>query len=656
MGLGEVVWTPSSDRVARARITSFADSVRATRQLSFETYAEMHRWSVNDLSGFWSAFEKWIGIRWIDEPSGVIDDLRMPGCKWFPGGRLNYSENLLFPMGAVAETDIAVVALKEDERASSATWAELRSRVAAVQSWLTDVGVTRGDTVAALLPNGFEALVAALATTSIGAVWSSCSPDFGTQAALDRFAQIEPKILFGIDGYSYGGKYFDIRSKLATISQSLPSLIQTVVVSDLDPSSSMTGCTSWSEVITTSGELTFAPMGFNDPLWVLYSSGTTGLPKAIVHSHGGILLEHAKQLSLHFDLGSGDRFFWFSTTGWMMWNLLISGLALGSSVLLYDGSPGFPEPDALWNIVDQQEATCMGVGAQYIHDCSRRGLQPINKFRLSNLRTIGSTGSPLSPEGFEWVYEAVAHDVMLTSSSGGTDVCSAFVGGTPVLPVRAGIIPGCLLGCAATAFDDDGTSVVGEVGELVVTSPMPSMPVALWNDPTGSRLREAYFERFPGVWHHGDWATFYQDGSCVIHGRSDATLNRGGVRMGTIDFYRLVEAIPEIRDSLVVDTSGDGSDGMILLFVVLEEDSAIDEVSPIIKTSIRTQLSPRHVPDEIIQVDAIPRTLTGKKCEVPVKRVLTGTPLESAVSPGSLADPSAMTPFVEMAQIVRQKH
>jgi acetoacetyl-CoA synthetase len=645
---GDLLWTPSAERVDGSRLADFTRWLSDHHGVTASSYAELHRWSVEHLDEFWGGFDEWVGIRWTTPYDAVLASREMPGATWFPGGRTNYAEHLLYPTIPVEKDDVAVVAAREDGRTVEVTWRELRTQVAALRHWLTEHGVGRGDRVAALLPNGLEALVAMLATASLGAIWSSCSPDFGATAIADRFTQIEPTVLFAVDGYHYGGKQFDIRDRVTALRGQLPTLRETVLVGYLDDASTLEDSTPWAQATAEVAPLAFEPMAFSDPLWVLYSSGTTGLPKPILHGHGGMLLEHTKQLALHLDLGAGDRFFWFSTTGWMMWNLLVSGLAVGSSIVLYDGNPSYPGPDALWKLAEQHRITCLGLGAPFIQACAKTDLHPGRDLDLSALRTVGSTGAPLPPEGFAWIYDEVG-EVMLSSLSGGTDVCTAFVGGAPSLPVRAGVIPASLLGCDVEAFDPDGKPVIDEVGELVITEPMPSMPVGFWNDPDGSRLREAYYDTYPGVWRHGDWVKFAADGSCVIYGRSDSTLNRGGVRMGTSEFYRVVDALPEVLDSLVIDTSAAGTEGKLLLFVVLADGASLDAVTTQLRTDIRSQLSPRHVPDQVREIAAVPRTINGKKCEVPVKRVLAGVPLEQAVSAGALAVPASIQPFVELA-------
>jgi acetoacetyl-CoA synthetase len=645
---GDLLWMPDQDRVQASQLAEFQRWLRQERGRTFETYADLQRWSVEDLEGFWGDLASFLAVPWITPPDGIVTAEPMPGTTWFPGARLNYAEGLL----GDDRTDVdrvAVIAAREDGREVTLTLGELRTQVAAVRGWLRDQGVDRGDRVAALLPNGVEALVSVIAVASLGAIWSSCSPDFGPTAIADRFTQIEPVVLVTVDGYQYGGKPFDVRATVNDLRAALPSLRATVLVPYLDDDAALPDSVPWATVLESDGALQFEPMAFDDPLWILYSSGTTGLPKPIVHGHGGMLVEHMKQLRLHLDLAAGDRFFWFSTTGWMMWNLLISGLAVDAAIVLYDGNPSYPDADALWRLAERHRITCLGLGAPYLQACAKAGLQPGAGFDLSALRTVGSTGAPLPPEGFAWVYDAVGADVMLSSLSGGTDVCTAFVGGAPSLPVRAGVIPARLLGCAVEAFDGAGQPVVDEVGELVITAPMPSMPVGFWNDPDGSRLHEAYFDTYPGVWRHGDWVKFASDGSCVIYGRSDSTLNRGGVRMGTSEFYRVVEDLPEVADSLVIDTSAAGVDGKLLLFVVLADGASLDAVTNQLRGRIRSQLSPRHVPDEVIAIDDVPRTLNGKKCEVPVKRVLARMPLDQAVAHGALKEPRSMDPFVALA-------
>jgi acetoacetyl-CoA synthetase len=508
--------------------------------------------------------------------------------------------------------------------------------------------------VAAFLPNAPEAAIALLATASVGAIWSSCSPDFGARAVVDRFRQIEPKVLFAVDGYRYGGRDHDRLPVLAEIAGAMPGLEHVVMVPYLreDPSlDGLPGPTRWDDLLAERADLAFEPVPFDHPLWILYSSGTTGLPKAMVQGHGGILLEHLKSLSLHLDLGPDDRFFWFTTTGWMMWNFLVSGLLVKASMVLYDGAPGHPDLGALWRLAEETGMTYFGTSAPFLHACMKAGIEPRRIADLGALRAIGSTGSPLSPEGFAWVYDAVGRDVWLGSVSGGTDLCTAFVGSCPLLPVHAGEIQCRCLGAKVEAFDPDGRAVTGEVGELVITEPMPSMPTGFWNDPDGRRYVASYFDAYPGVWRHGDWIKVTERGSCVIYGRSDATLNRGGVRVGTSELYRVVEALPEVRESLVVDTGGLGAEGELLLFVVLDEAIELgDELRSRISGELRTELSPRHVPDEIIQVGDIPKTLSGKRLEVPVKRILLGADPHDVASPDALANPDALRAFAELGR------
>ena len=509
------------------------------------------------------------------------------------------------------------------------------------------------------MPNTPQALVAFLAAASLGAVWSSCSPDFGSPSVIDRFAQIAPKVLFAIDGYQYGGRPFDRRPAVAELQAALPSLERTIFIPYLDAAAAPTGLreiTTWAEALATPGALQFTPVPFDHPLWVLYSSGTTGLPKPIVQSQGGILIQHLKELHLHLNLKAGDRFFWFSTTGWMMWNLLVGGLLVGATVVSYDGSPGFPDMGALWRLAEQSGTTFFGTSAGYITALMKTEIAPGRDYDLRRLIGLGSTGSPLSPEGFEWVYAQVKPDIWLASVSGGTDICGCFVGGCPLLPVYSGEIQCRILGVRAEAYDTDGSPVTGVMGELVITAPMPSMPISFWNDPGDTRYRESYFEVYPGKWRHGDWIVVNERGGVVIYGRSDSTINRQGVRMGTSEIYRAVEGVPEVLDSLVIDLEGLGGASYMPLFVVLREGVGLDEaLTKRIKAAIRGALSPRHVPDEIFAIPDVPRTLSGKKLEVPVKRILMGAPVERAANLDSLKNPELLAYFVDLAARIRSR-
>ena len=643
---GEILWSPPAEVREHSRIGRFLDWLGAERGLEFADYAALWAWSVDDLDGFWSAFTEWAGVRWHDQPRLALGRRAMPGAEWFPGGTLNYAEHAL-AAAADRPDDVAIVARSQTRDEVQFTWAELADAVARCRAGLLRLGVHRGDRVAAYLPNIPETVVAFLATASIGAVWSSCAPEFGVRSVVDRFAQIEPVVLLAVDGYRYGEKLIDRRAEVAEIEAALPTLRHTVRIpyAGTDPRD------DWSALLAEPGPLEFLPVPFTHPLYVLFSSGTTGLPKAIVHGHGGITVEHQKTLALHHDLGPGQRFFWFTTTGWMMWNYLMSGLLVGATLVLFDGDPGWPDLGALWRLAAETGVQVFGVSAPFVMACRKAGVVPPAEH---SIRSVGSTGAPLPPDGFRWIHDVVGDHVQPISVSGGTDVCAAFVGAVKLLPVRAGEITCRLLGCAVEAFDADGRPCPpGEQGELVVTEPMPSMPVAFWGDPDGTKLRNAYFSDYPGVWRHGDWITFTDDGACVISGRSDATLNRGGVRLGTSDFYAVVESFPEITDSLVVhlegdaDTpGGDDSMGRLALFVSLAPGVELDDaLIAQIRAQLRTQLSPRHLPDTIEAVPSVPRTLSGKKLEVPVKRILTGSRADDVASRSSLADPGALAWF-----------
>jgi acetoacetyl-CoA synthetase len=633
-------------------MTRYMRWLAAERGRTFADYEALWEWSVAGLEEFWASIWDFFEVEASAPYSEVLPERAMPGARWFEGAELSYAQHIF---RGKRDTDVAVLHASELRQLGELRWGDLREQVASVAAGLRELGVERGDRVVAYLPNIPETLIAFLATASIGAVWSSCSPDFGASSVADRFAQIEPKVLFCVDGYRYNGKDFDRIETVAGLQREMPTVERTIVVPYLDPTpdlSSLRSATTWAELLAAGegAELQFEQVPFDHPLWVLYSSGTTGLPKAIVQGHGGILLEHLKKLHLHVDAQDEDRIFWFTTTGWMMWNFLVGALLTPASIVLYDGSPGHPDMDVLWDLAQQTGMSCFGTSASYVAACMKAGVEPSSSRDLERLRAVGSTGSPLSPEGFEWVYEHVGRDTWLFSTSGGTDVCTAFVGGVPLLPVYRGELQGRSLGAAVEAFDDQGNSVVDQVGELVITEPMPSMPLFLWGDDDGSRYRASYFEQFPGVWRHGDWIEITSRGTAVIYGRSDSTINRQGVRMGTSEIYRAVQTVPEVLDALVVDVPRPATEGWMPLFVVLEQGVTLDEgLATEIKRRIREQCSPRHVPDAVFQVREVPRTLSGKVLEVPVKKILTGTPTEQAASRDSLANPESLDYFVDLA-------
>jgi acetoacetyl-CoA synthetase len=644
----EILWQPPADVRERTRIGRYLEWL-ASRGRDFADYDDLWRWSVEDLEGFWRSVWEFGELRSSAPAGPVLGKRHMPGANWFPGARLNWAEHALRLVNRAGGDEI-LIAHSESRGRSTVTVDQLREDVAKARTGLQRLGVGRGDRVAAILPNVPEAVVALLATASLGATWTSCAPEFGTRSVVDRFSQVQPKVLLAIDGYRYAGRTVNRSDELAAIRAELPGLAATVVLPYLDARAEpIAGTIGWAELISHRGALEFEQVPFDHPLYVLYSSGTTGLPKPIVHGHGGILLEHLKIHALHHDLGPRDRFFWFTTTGWMMWNYLVSGLLVDATLVLYDGAPGHPELSALWRLAADERITFFGSSAPFLMACRKAGLAPGRQLDLSGLRAVGSTGAPLPADGFRWVYEAIGDRLQLQSVSGGTDVCTAFVGASPLVPVWAGEISCRHLGCRIEAFDAAGRPLIGQQGELVITAPMPSMPVAFWDDPDGSRYRAAYFEQYPGVWRHGDWITITDRGTCVISGRSDATLNRGGVRIGTSEFYAVVEGFPEVADSVVIHLEETDE---LLLFVALHEGSELnDELRSRIIGELRRSLSPRHAPDRIVAVPAIPRTLSGKKLEVPIKRILTGTPPEIAASRGSLANPESLDAFVAFAAV-----
>jgi acetoacetyl-CoA synthetase len=642
-----LLWEPSEERVQRATLTRFArwlsENADPAHPVSFGSYAELWQWSVDCVDEFWAAVVEYFDLRIEGGSGAVLGDRSMPGAEWFPGAMTSYAQHVF--RGKDADAVAIRHASEVRPELGEWTWGRLRAETARIAAGLRALGVQEGDRVVAYMPNIPETVAAFLACASIGSIWSSAAPEFGARSVIDRFAQVQPKVLLAIDGYGYGGKEFDRSGQVERVAAELPGLERTVRFGYLDQS-------GWEDGFLgpEDAELEFASVPFDHPLWVLYSSGTTGLPKPIVHGHGGILLEQIKALHLHIDAQAGDRIFWFSTTGWMMWNFLVGALLTEASIVLFDGNPGYPSLERLWDLAEESGMTTFGTSAAFIASCMKSDVEPRSGRELSALRAVGSTGSPLSPEGFQWIYDHLGSETWLFSTSGGTDMCTAFVGGVPTLPVYLGELQARSLGAAVQAWDPEGTPLIDEVGELVITEPMPSMPVFFWGDEDGERLRDSYFSMYPGVWRHGDWIKITERGTAVIYGRSDSTINRGGVRMGTSEIYRAVLDIDEVVDALVVDLPRDGTDGWMPLFVVLCDGASLtDELVAEIRRRVREDCSPRHVPDEVREIAAVPRTLSGKVLEVPVKRILMGTPVSEAASRESLANPEALDFFVELA-------
>ncbi len=631
----------------RSEVGRFVEWLRRERGLDFADYEALHRWSIADLEGFWGALWDYFGVRAHVPYERVLGSREMPGAEWFPGARLNYAEHMLGrddDLGAVA-----IVARSQSREPFELTFGELRDQVARARAGLQRLGVGQGDRVVAYLPNIPETLVAFLATASLGAIWATCPPEFGVRSVLHRLGQLEPKVLLAVAGYRWGEQLVDRREQVVAVREGLPSLEAVVHVPYAGGADDvLPGTLAWGELLAEEGPLEFEPLPFAHSLYVLFSSGTTGLPKAIVHCHGGILVEHLKNHALSWDLQPGDRLQWFTTTAWMMWNALVSTLLVRASIVMIDGNPAYPDLSSQWKLAEETRPTMLGLGPAFVLACRKEGVEPGRRFDLSSIRTIGAAGSPLPVEGFEWLYGELGPDVFLNLGSGGTDVCTGIVQGYPLLPVYAGEMSGRCLAVDSAAYSLEGEPVMGELGELVIRQPMPSMPVGFWNDPDGSRYRESYFDHFPGVWRFGDWIMFTERGSSVITGRSDATLNRGGVRLGTSEIYSLVEEWEDVLDSLVVHLEDSDE---LLLFVVLRPGVELDdELEAGMKRALRTALSPRHTPDAVVAVPAIPRTLTGKKLELPVKRILTGTPVAEVVSRDMLVDPASIEPFAAYAR------
>jgi len=643
----EPLWMPDEARVRGARITDYRSWLAGERGLCFADYEALRQWSTTDPGAFWQSVWSYFDVPHSGALVPALARREMPGAAWFPNAQLNYAEQV-FRHATAARP--AIVMGDETGRIEEIAWAELERRVGALAGTLRNAGVTKGDRVAAYLPNRVDAVVAFLATASIGAVWSLCSTDMGVASVVDRFRQIEPKVLIATESYRFGGRVFDRRDVVSGMRAQLPSVTLFIRVPSADVPVEIGDPVDWHEATARDAALATERLPFDHPLWVVYSSGTTGMPKPIVHGHGGIVLEHLKLTGLHNDIRPEDRFHWYSSTGWIMWNCQMGGLLAGATILLYDGSPGHPDLDALWKFADAAGATFIGSGAAFYMNCMKAGVVPRANGRLPRVRSLGSTGSPLSSDTYAWLQREFGDAVWISPISGGTDIASAFVGGNCTMPVYAGEMQCRCLGARVEAWNDQGKAVIGEVGELVCTEPMPSMPLYFWNDAGGRRYRESYFDTFPGAWRHGDWIEITPRGGAVIYGRSDATINRHGIRMGTSELYRAVEALPEIADSLVVDLEYLGRESYMPLFVVMRAGDVLDDaLRARIVAAIRTALTPKHVPSEILEVAEVPRTLSGKKLEVPIKRLLLGEPIDRVVNRDAVANPASMDWFVRFA-------
>ncbi len=643
----DILWTPSDDFIQNSGLKKYERWLEEEFDLRFKNYEDFWRWSNEHYEDFWESLSSYFDIQFHSNYERVIDTEEMPGARWFTGATLNYAEHI-FRMKS--EDRPALIFANETGDRKKISWGELEQQVASVQAFLVSNSITKGDRVAGYLPNTPETIACFLAVNSLGAVWSCCSPDFGINTVIDRFEQIEPKVFFTCDGYQYGGKRIDRTTEAKQIADAIPSIKTVVLIPTLNAKATLDESIHWATVASSpSKELTFEAVDFNHPIWVLYSSGTTGKPKAITHSHGGVLLEHLKYMHFHNDVKPGEHFFWFTTTGWMMWNFLQASMLAGAVPVLFDGSPGTPDLNSLWKITEELPIHHFGTSAPYLIACMKKGLTPSSDFDLTALRSIGSTGAPLPPEAFDWVYNHVKKDLWLCSMSGGTDVCTAFVGGIPSKPVRRGKIQGRALGCDLKSMDEEGIEVVGSLGEMVISNPMPSMPVYFWGDEENARYKSSYFEKFEGKWCHGDWIQIDENGQLQIFGRSDATLNRKGIRIGTAEIYSVLDRILGVQDSLIVNLEKkDGSD-IMPLFVVIDSDQNEMQLFETIKQQLKEECSPRHVPDLILAVDEIPYTLSGKKMEVPVKKALMGLDVSKHMNRDASRNPKAMDVFVELA-------
>ncbi|MFV1883996.1 MAG: acetoacetate--CoA ligase [Balneola sp.] len=642
-----ILWSPSKEFINNSNLEHYQQWLRKKKGLSFNNYHELWDWSCVNIEDFWESLWEYFGIISHSEYNQVLSSHSMPGAKWFEGATLNYAEHIF---RRKPDDSPALIFTNEDKETGTLSWVGLEQYVASAREFLKRKGVSKGDTVAAYLPNTPEAIISFLAVNSLGAIWSCCSPDFGSKTVIDRFELIQPKVFIACDGYTYGGKETSRIDEVERISSAISSIEHVIFICSLDPSSELAGATLWADVISDSeAKIAFEPVDFNHPIWVLYSSGTTGKPKAITHSHGGVLLEHLKYMHFHNDVKPGENFFWFTTTGWMMWNFLQASLLAGATPVLFDGSPGYPDLNALWKLSEELPIHHFGTSAPYLVACMKKGLTPGTDFNLSQLRSIGSTGAPLPPEAFDWVYENISKDVWLCSMSGGTDVCTAFVGGVPSEPVFRGKIQGRALGCSLFGFDDEGNEVYDSLGEMVITEPMPPMPIYFWGDENHERYRSSYFEKFPGQWCHGDWIQLSKNGQLTIQGRSDATLNRKGIRIGTAEIYAVLDRITGINDSLIVNLEKEDGSDLMPLFVVLANGVDFESISTTINQKLRDECSPRHVPDIIKPVEDIPYTLSGKKMEVPVKKALMGMDVSKSMNKDASRNPEAMDMFITLA-------